>query len=210
MSLEILQCKLDPMDNNTYLIADNASGQAAVIDPSFNSQGILEKARQRGWRLGAIWLTHAHFDHIAGVSTLHRLSDTPLTTGLHTDDLALYRQSGGAGMFGIEMEPGPEPGHLFSHGEMLHLGEEVLEVRHTPGHTPGHVIFYSAALKTAFCGDLIFFRGVGRTDLPGSSHAQLLQSIREQVFRLPKETRLLCGHGPETTVGEELRENPFL
>jgi hydroxyacylglutathione hydrolase len=210
MPLEIVHCKLDPMDNNTYLIGDSVSGEAAVIDPSFNSQGAIEKARQRGWTLRAIWLTHAHFDHIAGVGALAQLSVVALTIALHPDDLPLYRQSGGAQLFGIQLEPGPEPAQLLSHSQILRLGEQTLEVRHTPGHTPGHVIFYSAAAGLAFCGDLIFFRGVGRTDLPGSSHAQLLRSIREQVFTLPAETRLLCGHGPETIVGEESRENPFV
>jgi hydroxyacylglutathione hydrolase len=210
MPLEMVQFALEPMDNNTYLVADSVSGQAAVIDPSFNSQVVLKAARQHGWNIRAIWLTHAHFDHIAGISTLQEHSAVPLPVGLHPDDLPLWRQSGGAHLFGLQIEPGPEPVQHFSQGEKLALGEQILEVRHTPGHTPGHVIFYSADLGAAFCGDLIFFRGVGRTDLPGSSHSLLLRSIREQVFSLPPPTRLLCGHGQETTVADEMRENPFL
>ncbi|MBE0697499.1 MAG: MBL fold metallo-hydrolase [Anaerolineaceae bacterium] len=210
MPLEFVQFQLDPMDNNTYLVADTVSGQSAVIDPSFNSQVVLKTASLRGWTVSAIWLTHAHFDHIAGISALQECFPIPLPIGLHPDDLPLWRQSGGAHLFGLQVEPGPEPTHLFSHGEKLALGEQILEVRHTPGHTPGHVIVYSAELGAAFCGDLIFFRGVGRTDLPGSSHSLLLRSIREQVFSLPPLTRLFCGHGPETTVADELRENPFL
>jgi hydroxyacylglutathione hydrolase len=210
MPLEIIHFQLAPMDNNTYLIADTVSDRAAVIDPSFNCQVVMETARQHGWSINAIWLTHAHFDHIAGISALQEQSAVPLAVGLHPDDLPLWRQSGGAQLFGLHVEPGPDPTLFFSHGEKLKLGEQILEVRHTPGHTLGHVIFYSAELAAAFCGDLIFFRGVGRTDLPGGSHSLLLCSIREQVFSLPPSTRLLCGHGQETTVADELKENPFL
>lgn len=210
MPLEIVLFQLDPMDNNTYLVADSVTGQAAVIDPSFNSPVICETARQHGWKLRAIWLTHAHFDHIAGINALLMRQEHPIPIGLHPDDLPLYHQSGGAGLFGIQLDPSPEPDLSFTHGQILKLGEQKLEVRHTPGHTPGHVIFYSSDQAAAFCGDLIFFRGVGRTDLPGGSQAELLRSIREQVFTLPAETRILSGHGPESTVKEEMEENPFV
>jgi glyoxylase-like metal-dependent hydrolase (beta-lactamase superfamily II) len=98
----------------------------------------------------------------------------------------------------------------FQHNQKLAVGGAQVEVRHTPGHSPGHVIFYAASDQTVFCGDLIFQHSVGRTDLPGGSHAALLASIRTQVLTLPPETRLLPGHGAETTVGAEAAENPFL
>lgn len=210
MPLSIVTLQLGPMENNTYLLADTRSKQAAVIDPSFDSHIALRDIEQRGWQLAAVWLTHAHFDHLAGLNTVVNAVQPPAPVGIHRGDLALYRQGGGSQLFGLEIEPGPEPSIWFSHGQALQLGDETLSVRHTPGHTTGHVIFYSETAGAALCGDLIFYHGVGRTDLPGGSHSALLQSIRSQIFTLPSDTRLLSGHGPETTVKEELENNPFL
>lgn len=113
-------------------------------------------------------------------------------------------------MFGFDIDPGPEPTIDFVHGMKMKLGSNEFEVRFTPGHTPGHCILHIPAEKVCFCGDLIFAGGVGRTDFLGGSWDQLVESIRMQVFTLPDDTRLLSGHGPETTVGEEKRENPFV
>jgi glyoxylase-like metal-dependent hydrolase (beta-lactamase superfamily II) len=210
MPLEIVSFQLGPLENNTYLVADPRTGQAAVVDPSFESETLLDPARERGWAITAIWLTHAHFDHIAGIGALTRAVGAEVPVWVHPDDLPLWREGGGARLFGMQIEAGPEPAHFLAHGQSLALGSQQVEVRHTPGHSPGHVIFYAAEAGAALCGDLIFFRGVGRTDLPGSSHYRLLRSIREQVFTLPPATRLLSGHGSETIVEEEMRENPFL
>ena len=208
--LEIVTITLGPMDNNSYLVADSITGQAVAIDPSFESETILEAIDQRGWTLSGIWLTHAHFDHIAGVKTLLNALGPKLPIGLHPADIPLWRQGGGGRSFGLKIEPGAEPALHFDHEQILRLGSHYIEVRHTPGHTPGHVIFYSAEAEAALCGDLIFYRGVGRTDLPGGDQSTLLQSIYTQVLTLPPATRLLCGHGPETAVKDEANENPFL
>lgn len=210
MALEILTFQLGPMDNNTYIAADTASGQAVIIDPSFDSETLLTEIERRGWKLNAIWLTHAHFDHIAGIKALVTALNPPPPIGLHPADLPLWERGGGAQMFGLQIEMGPDPTIALEHGQILQLGESTIEVRHTPGHSTGHVVFYSPQDAVVFCGDLIFYRGVGRTDLPGGSHSLLLRSIREQVLNLPPETRLLSGHGPETTVGDELEDNPYL
>lgn len=204
MPIEIVTLSLGPMENNTYLLVDPSTREAVVVDPSFGSEAALDEARARGWSLKAVWLTHAHFDHIAGAAALG------LPVGLHAADLPLYRQGGGGRAFGVPVEPGPEPAIEFSHRQILTLGASKVEVRQAPGHTPGHVIFYLADAGAALVGDVIFFHSIGRTDLPGASHAQLLESIREQVLTLPPLTRLLPGHGPETTVAEESHANPFL
>lgn len=210
MPIEIVPIQLGSMGNNTYLVGDPESGEAVVIDPSFDSEIVLTKTEQRGWKLTAIWLTHAHFDHIAGVKTLAEAFEPHLPVGLHPDDIPLFQQGGGSRTFDIQIDAGPRPTIHFEHEQVLRLGKNYLEVRHTPGHTPGHVVFYSAEAQVVFCGDLIFYHSVGRTDLPGGDLAALLQSIYTQILTLPPETRLLSGHGPETTVEEESAENPFL
>lgn len=210
MTLEILTFVLGPIENNTYLVADVESGEAAVIDPSFGIRPVVDALEERNWRLKHIWLTHAHFDHIAGTQELAKTASGGLSIGLHPADLDLWRNSGGASNFGISFHSGPEPEFHFAHGQQLQLGTETLEVRHTPGHSAGHVAIYAPSAETLFSGDLIFRFSVGRTDLPEGNHATLLESIRTQVLTLPPGTRLLSGHGPETTVGEEQKHNPFL
>ncbi len=203
MPLDIVTFELGAMANNTYLVADPDTGRAVVIDPSFDSEILLEEAAVRHWQITAIWLTHAHFDHIAGVRRLVDAFQPHLPVGLHPADIPLLRQSGGSRLFGIQVDPVPPPAIHFDHGQQLRVGDQLVEVRYTPGHTPGHVVFYAADDGVVFCGDLIFFHGVGRTDLPGGDYQTLLRSLHTQIFTLPPDTRLLSGHGPETTVGEE-------
>jgi hydroxyacylglutathione hydrolase len=210
MSIMIVPFVLGPLENNTYLVVDTDSGEAIVIDPSFDSQVVLHEARAQGWTLTGVWLTHAHFDHVAGVGTISNSTLPALPVGLHPGDMILWKQNGGAPHFGIPFESGPEPSIEFVHGQILKLGKSSFEVRHTPGHTRGHVVFVSLDDRVVFCGDLIFRGSVGRTDLPGGNSAALLSSIRSQILTLPPETRLLSGHGLETTVGAEADHNPFL
>ena len=206
----VLPFVLGPLENNTYLAADEATGAAVVIDPSFDPQPLLAEADRRKWRIEAVWLTHAHFDHIGGLAALRQALGPDLTVGLHPLDLPLWRADGGARLFGFSLRAGAEPTLKFEQGQKLKLGAEEIEVRHTPGHSPGHVVFYAPESGLAFSGDLIFYRSVGRTDLPESSGPQLVQSIRTLIYPLPPETRLLPGHGPETTAGDEARENPYV
>lgn len=210
MTLKIQRLVLGPLENNLYLLGEESSRQAVAIDPGFDAEAVLEQAERQNWTLTAIWLTHAHFDHIAGVKTLREAFTPALPVLMHPADLPLFRQAGGATRFGLQLDPGPEPEILLSDGQTLALGEESLEVRHVPGHTPGHVLFYSASAAIALVGDLIFYRSVGRTDLPGASAPALVQSIRSRVYTLPPATRLLPGHGQETTVQEEIDENPYV
>jgi glyoxylase-like metal-dependent hydrolase (beta-lactamase superfamily II) len=137
------------------------------------------------------------------------LNPLPLVA-LHPNDHVLWRAGGGGALFGFDIDPGPEPTIDFVHGQILKLGSVDFEVRFTPGHTLGHCILYVESEKVCFCGDLIFAGSIGRTDFPGGSWEQLEKSIREQIFTLPDQTRLLSGHGPETTVGKEKRNNPFV
>jgi hydroxyacylglutathione hydrolase len=208
--LEIVPFTLGPAVTNAYLIADSETKEAVVIDPAWDGQIILEAAGQRGWRIAHLWYTHAHFDHIGGAGAIaDALNPLPLVA-LHPNDHVLWRAGGGGAVFGFDIDPGPEPTIDFFQGQILRLGTTDFEVRFTPGHTPGHCILYVASEKVCFCGDLIFAGSVGRTDLPGGNWEQLVESIRTEVFPMPDDTRLLSGHGPATTVGEEKRNNPFV
>ena len=208
--LEIVPFTLGPAVTNAYLVADSETKEAVVIDPAWDGQIILEAAVQRGWRIAHLWYTHAHFDHIGGAGAIaDALNPLPLVA-LHPNDHVLWRAGGGGAVFGFDIDPGPEPTIDFYQGQTLRLGSVEFEVRFTPGHTPGHCILYVASEKVCFCGDLIFAGSVGRTDLPGGNWEQLLESIKTQVFNMPDDTRLLSGHGPGTTVGEEKMNNPFV
>jgi glyoxylase-like metal-dependent hydrolase (beta-lactamase superfamily II) len=208
--LEIISFTLGPVATNAYLVADLETKEAAVIDPAWDGHVILKAAQTRGWRIGHLWYTHAHFDHIGGAAAIaDALNPLPLVA-LHPDDHVLWRAGGGGPAFGFDIDPGPEPTIDFQQGQILKLGSNEFEVRHTPGHTKGLCVLYVAKEKVCFCGDLIFNGSVGRTDLPGGDWDTLVDSIRTQIFSLPNDTKLLSGHGIETTVGEEKKHNPFV
>lgn len=210
MPLEIFPLTLGPVHTNAYLVADTSSGDAVVIDPSWDGDVILQAAQRRNWRIAHLWYTHAHFDHIGGAAAIaDALNPLPLVA-LHPADHVLWRAGGGASKFGYSIDPGPEPTIDFVHGMRMRLGDTDFEVRDTPGHTPGHIVLYCPTAGLCFCGDLIFSGSVGRTDIPGGDRDALVNSIRTQIYTLPDETRLLPGHGPETTVGEEKASNPFV
>lgn len=212
--LEVIQFTLGPVSTNTYLAADRERSQAVVIDPAWEGGYIFQEADKAGLDIVGIWLTHAHFDHYAGASELlGRLgpaAEDSLPYGLHPEDLPLWERKGGSLLFGFDFQQGPEPNLSFRHGDNLELGSLTFEVRYAPGHSPGHVMFYCPAAEVLFSGDVIFRQGIGRTDLPGGDHQTLIRSIQREVLTLPDETVIYPGHGPQTTVGEERRRNPFL
>lgn len=208
--VEIYPFVLGMVQTNTYLVGDDESKEAVVIDPADDGKEIVQEALRHEWTIKSIWLTHAHFDHIGGVQEIKQSIRTPVSVGLHAEDLPLWRNQGGAALFGLRFEAGKEPDILFYHGQILNLGKYQFEVRHTPGHTPGHVVVYCSQLALCFCGDLIFQGSVGRTDLPGGDFNQLINSIQQNILTLPDETRLLSGHGPETSVLNEKLGNPFV
>jgi len=201
--LEIVTLILGYVQTNAYLVGDTEAKEAVVIDPAWDGDVIVEEARKRGWKITQVWVTHAHFDHFGGLAAVMRGCKPPPEVALHPHDIPWWQMQGGAALFEISIDPTELPKVDLTHQQVLRLGKYAFEVRHAPGHTPGHVIFYCASEKLAFCGDVIFRDGIGRTDLPGGDYETLMTSIREQVFSLPEETRLLSGHGPETSVGDE-------
>jgi len=210
-SLAVVSFVLGPVQTNAFLVADPIGRVAAVIDPAWDGAAIVGEADLRGWRITDVWLTHAHFDHFGGVAGVCDGVNPPPRVALHPLDQPLWRVNGGAAWFGMQdFDPGPEPTIDLAAGMTLNLGSLRFEVRHAPGHTPGHVVFYCAEASQLFCGDVIFDGGVGRTDLPGGDWDELMASIHAQVLSLPDDVTLQPGHGPSTTVGIQRRTNPFL
>lgn len=205
--MAIRRYSLGPMDNNTYLIVDEATHEAALVDPSFDSESILSDIEANGYTLRYILNTHAHFDHIIGNAYYSGQTGAPIA--LHRLDLELLRALPEQGrMFGFSVTPSPEPTIFLEDGATLMLGETPIHVLFTPGHAPGHVTFLVD--DVAIAGDCLFQGTIGRTDLPGASLQTLLHSIRTRLLTLPDETQVLPGHGAPTTIGAERRTNPYL
>ncbi len=209
MSIQINTFTLGPLQNNTYLVIDKQSRDSVIIDPAIGSQVILEDLKSKPINLKQIWITHAHFDHIGGVEQLSSAFTPPIPVSMHPKDNPLWEEGGGAKEFGFDLDFGPLPSQSLMDNQIMELGSNQFKVFLTPGHTPGHVIFYDANDGLVFCGDLLFRHAIGRSDLKDGNYDQLIASIENCIFTLPDDTRLLSGHGPETTVGEEKRENPF-
>ncbi|MDX1566931.1 MAG: MBL fold metallo-hydrolase [Longimicrobiales bacterium] len=194
---------------NGYLVACDDGKTGLVVDPGAAASEMLDAIREDELSVAAILLTHSHLDHVEGVNPVLEEWDVPLY--LHPDDRPLYDHvAEQAHRFGVEMEKPPPPDQDLEHGQVLEFGGTSFEVRHCPGHAPGHVIFWEKEAGVALVGDVVFRGSIGRTDLPGGNFKQLMSSIREQVLSLPDDTRLLPGHGPETTVRDERQGNPFL
>lgn len=178
-----------------------------LVDPGEDAERFLAEAARRGRRITAIWLTHAHLDHIAGVSAVHRATGARIH--LHPADRPLYDGLPEQGRwFGLEFEPPPPPDVMLHQGQRLLVGETAFEVRHLPGHSPGHVCFVGG--EVVLGGDVLFEGSIGRTDLPGGDLEALLDGIRRELLTLPDTTIVYPGHGPSTTIGREREGNPFL
>lgn len=192
-------------EENTYLLSDE-SGEAVFIDPGDNGDALAEVVRERSLRLMAIWLTHAHIDHIGGVAGLKRHYDVPVF--MHPLDGPIYSRAADiAQMYELPFEEPPYPERTLAEGDQVRVGSLTFSVMHVPGHAPGHVAFVGHGV--AFAGDCLFAGSIGRSDLPLSDPAQLEASL-ERLAALPPETRVLAGHGPETTIARERATNPFL
>jgi hydroxyacylglutathione hydrolase len=197
-------------DQNGYLVRCTETGETAVVDPGESAPDMVHSLRETGHPLRGIYLTHAHFDHVEGIPTI--LEWAPVPIHLHPADRTLYEMAAaqGASLGRRLPRPLPPPDEDLHPGDSLSIGQGRLEVRAAPGHAPGHVIFVAPREGFALVGDVIFRGSIGRTDLPGGDFRSLMDSIRTQVLTLPDETRLLPGHGAETTVADERRGNPFL
>jgi hydroxyacylglutathione hydrolase len=194
---------------NAYIAWRDGADAAVCFDPGSHVPGMLAVLREHDLTLAAILLTHAHLDHVEGVAQLVRATGAPVH--LHAADRFLYDNASRQGQqFGVHVDETPPVDHELEHGQRLEVAGITFAVRHVPGHSPGHVLFYVEDAGCAFVGDVVFQGSIGRTDLPGGDYDTLIRAIREHVLSLPDETVLYTGHGPHTTPGHERATNPFL
>jgi hydroxyacylglutathione hydrolase len=198
---------------NAWLAAESRGGRAVLVDAPPDPKGVAVAIADLDVTLAAILLTHGHVDHVGGSGEMVRR--TGAVAYVHPDDdfLTYDPVTQLQILFGVTipgMYEAPEKVHALEHGQRLELCGIDIGVVHTPGHTPGHCCFHVATEGVLFSGDQLFAGSIGRTDLPGGSFDDLMTSMRERVLVLDDETRVLPGHGPETTIGRERRHNPFL
>lgn len=191
---------------NSYLLIDPESRRGVLIDPGAEPEQLIQMVRSAEVEPQAIWLTHAHIDHIGAIAGIKRVWDVPIF--LHPADRPLYdRGSVQAAAYGLRIEQPPAPDRELADGDVLTLGSTSFDVLHVPGHAPGHVIFVTDGLMLG--GDLLFSGSIGRTDLPFSDPERMIESL-ERASNLPADTVVYPGHGPSTSIGQERATNPFL
>lgn len=211
--MEIVSYTVNPFQENTYLLIEER--EALLIDPGFADDSdwkpVTRKLEENNAKLNGILLTHAHIDHILGIPLVRKMTDQDLQVWMHPADKYFWDYSEAQGlMFGVRVDDlGTDPLPIHARKDWK-MGRFVFEVRHTPGHAPGHVVFYLADEGVLFGGDTLFRDSIGRTDLQGGDFKQLEKAIRRQIYTLPDTTRVLPGHGPETTIGREKEHNPFV
>lgn len=206
-ALELSRFTLGPFLENCYLLVGPSGKRAAVVDPGLESEVVLDEIRSRGLQLDWIINTHGHLDHVAGNRFFKEQTGAPIV--IHEADAGFLEQLEQQGrMFGLSVLNSPPPDHHFIDGQPFLFDGVPLEVIHTPGHSPGGVCLRFG--RRMLVGDTLFQGSIGRTDLPGGSLAQLVASIRDRLFTLPGETLCYPGHGDETTLQTEQRDNPFV
>ena len=200
-----------PFQQNCTIFFDADSREGVVVDPGGDVDTIIETITQNGIAVKEIWITHGHLDHAGGADELRERLGVPVI-GPHVDDKPLLENLEMQGQkFGIAMPlRNLVPDRYLAEGDTVSFGEHVFEIFHCPGHAPGHVVFFNRKESFAHLGDVLFTGSIGRTDLPGGNHEQLLASIRDKVLPLGDEVGFLCGHGPGGRIGEERRSNPYL
>jgi glyoxylase-like metal-dependent hydrolase (beta-lactamase superfamily II) len=211
-SILIKKLVVGPLQANCYLVSDAATRETAIVDPGGDAREIVRCMESGGLKPVLIVNTHAHPDHVAANAELKKRYEIPIL--IHKDDAPALAQSGMLSrLIGLFLEPSPPPDKLLRDGDEIKVGKITLKVVHTPGHSKGSICLWCKGqgdeAPLIFSGDTVFQDSVGRTDLPGGSYEALMNSIKTKVIKLPDRTRILPGHGPETTVGREKKYNPF-
>ena len=209
----MLQYQIIPVTSfqqNCSLLWCDETNDAVLVDPGGEVDHLLAAVEENGLNLKAIWLTHGHLDHVGGTAELKQRLNLPVI-GPHIDDQflldAIPKQ---CEMFGFSLVDSFLPDQWLDEDQTLKIGNESLSILQAPGHTPGHVILKHDKRKLLWVGDVLFHGAIGRTDFPRGNHAQLIESIKSQLLTLDDDYRFIPGHGPESTIGEERLNNPFL
>jgi glyoxylase-like metal-dependent hydrolase (beta-lactamase superfamily II) len=199
-----------PFQQNCTVLFDPDTKEGVVVDPGGDVETIVKVVEENGFKIKEIWLTHGHLDHAGGARDLKAALGIDIV-GPHKDDLPLLQRiETQQQKYGITGLKNVEPDRWLEDGDKVSFGNHEFEVYHTPGHAPGHVIYVNRAQNFAHLGDVLFNGSIGRTDLPGGDHDQLMASIRDKVLPLGDDVGFICGHGPGSRIGDERRNNPFL
>lgn len=199
-----------PFEQNCSVLWCDATRKAAVVDPGGDVDRILEGVAQLGVSVEKILLTHGHIDHAGGTAALARQLSVPIEGPEREDSFWIEALPQQSKMFGFPQVEAFTPDRWLVDGDVVDIGQEKLDVLHCPGHTPGHVVFFSAAARLAVVGDVLFAGSIGRTDFPRGNHAMLVNSIRHKLWPLGKDVSFIPGHGPMSDFGEERESNPYV
>lgn len=209
--IHIKKFTFNPFQENTYLLYEE-KGECIIIDPGCmdakEEQELSQFIASKELKPSKLFNTHAHLDHVFGnkyVSERYQIDLYAYKSELDMYQLAVNSSK----LYGLPYHQSPEPKHFLKEGDHIEIGEEKIEVIFVPGHSPDHIVFFNKKGKWLIGGDVLFQRSIGRTDLPGGNHEQLIQNIQEKIFPLDEDTVVYSGHGPETTIGEEKSNNPF-
>ncbi len=210
--IKIEKFVVNPLGENSFVVSDE-TGECIFVDPGFyyeeEYQEIKNYISENKLNPVKITNTHCHFDHLMGVEFIRNEFNIPFYA--HADDSFWVEKAIDQGkMFGFAMTPVKQPDSYLVENEYVTFGNSKLKIIHVPGHSPGHVVFYSETDKKLIAGDVLFYGSIGRTDLPGGDFETLINSIINKLFTLPDDTQVYSGHGPETTLGFEKKTNPFL
>ncbi|WP_114969706.1 MBL fold metallo-hydrolase [Rhodoferax ferrireducens] len=195
---------------NCSLVWCDETLQATVIDPGGDLNLLLAEVKRRGLTLTQIWLTHAHIDHAGGTAELAANLKLPIIGPHPADQFWIDGLPEQSKRFGFPHSDAFTPTRWLADGDTVKVGNCTLQVRHCPGHTPGHVVFYSPEIKRAFVGDVLFAGSIGRTDFPQGDHDTLIASIVGRLWPMGDDTVFIPGHGPESTFGRERKTNPYV